>query len=874
MLTNDTDASAGDERAAPSTDERQPRPTPVVEHAAAPGRADALDPQQVWATLRQHYRLVLLLATLVFAGVMGVTLLSRMSFRSVSRLYLGELEESSKSAARSSEEIDLSAGHPGVVGSEMEIIQSRSLVSRAILASGLNVAIAEVGRGAPRYGKWLIARRNPALLDVESEQLRAQETRLTDERAQEQIYQLRFSSRSEYEVWRDDRRLGAGKLGEVLKVPGADLQLVAGEAGSPRPGATYGIVVRPLMDVIDAALASLRVAAPKPSPQSPPVNVLTLEFSWSSPRLAASFLEQLIAAYLAERQAWKVEDAAAAEAFVGNQLATMRSSLDDIQRKLADYRSSNRVVVMDNEAKAMIEQIGKYEEQRVAARLEVAALSDVKRTLKGPNPPVGAFLMGEANDSVLEGMATSLSTARQRLTDLESRFNEAAPELRDQREQVQGQLQSIQNYVSSRASRAQESLGTLDGIIAQYEKRLKTVPGAELGLAQLSRESDVYSRTYSYLLERQQQTAIIKASTLSKNRVLDAPQAPYREDSPKLLLRLASAPLGLLLGVVLVLGRAFFASTFQSEADARSVAGRLSVLTVIPRRLRRRGERRGVVGPGSYDVVGADLGSSFTEAFRTLRARLYRVRSGSAGQVLLVTSPREGDGKTTCVLGLAALLAADGKRVLVIDADLRGQNQPSPDSGQPDMPGLREVLRGEHDWADAVQTVKVGAGQFYGIASGGVGPAELLSSRRMAELVNDARQRCDFVLLDAPSFPAVSDALVLAALVDAVISVVRLGNTPRKLAHEHLRGLAASARYLGVVVNDVGQSKPSVRPAKERGHGKAKAAVVTKATFRPARWRGLAWWIGALLLMGAAAAFYSHNMAEATAPAATSRHAG
>jgi uncharacterized protein involved in exopolysaccharide biosynthesis len=251
----------------------------------------------------------------------------------------------------------------------------------------------------------------------------------------------------------------------------------------------------------------------------------------------------------------------------------VRTSLDDIQRRLASYRSNNRVVVMDNEAKAMIEQIGKYEEQRVAARLEAAALSDVQRTLKGANPPVGAFLLGEANDKVLEGMATTLTAARQKLTDLDSRFNEAAPEVRDQRSQVDAQLEAIRNYVSSRAARAQESLGTLSGIINQYEKRLKTVPGAELGLLQLSRESDVYSRTYQYLLERQQQTAIIKASTLSKNRVLDAPQAPHREDSPKLMLRLASAPLGLLLGVVLVLARSLFAGSFQSEADARAALG-------------------------------------------------------------------------------------------------------------------------------------------------------------------------------------------------------------------------------------------------------------------------------------------------------------
>lgn len=838
-----------------------------------PTRAnDALDVHQLWSSLRQNYKLVLLVALAVFAGVMSFTLLSRMNFRSTSRLYLGELDDSSKAASRASEEIDISAGAQGVVGSEVEIIQSRSLVSRAVLASGMNVAVSTVGQTTPRYWHWLLSRRDLSLLSAAAEPLRAEQTVLTDERAREQSYVLRFGSETEYEVWRDERRLGGGKLGEVVKVPGADLHLLPNGRG-PRAGSQYAIVVRPLQEVIDAALGSLRVSAPKPSPQSPPVNVLTLEFVSSSPRLAGAFLDRLIAAYLAERQSWKVEDAAAAEAFVSNQLAAMRRSLDDVEHKLADYRSNNRVVVLDNEAKAMIEQIGKYEEQRVAARLEVAALSDVKRTLKGPNPPVGAFMMGEANDTVLEGMASSLSTARQKLTDLQSRFNEAAPDVRDQREQVDAQLESIRNYVSSRSARAQENLSTLNGIIAQYEKRLKTVPGAELGLAQLTRESEVYNRTYSYLLERQQQTAIIKASTLSKNRVLDAPQAPYREDSPKLLLRLASAPLGLLLGVVLVLGRTFFAGTFQSEADARAAAGQVPVFAAVPRRQRRRGERRGLIGPGSFDVVGDDLTCSFTEAFRTLRARLYQSGGNGAARAILITSPNEGDGKTTCALGLAALLAADGKRVLVIDADLRRTNHPpAADADERNVPGLCDVLRGEHDWVDAVRTVKAGAGQFYVVGSGGTGPAELLSSRRMAELIDDARGRCDFVLVDAPSFPAVSDGLVLSSLVDSVLSVVRLGNTRRKLALEHLRGLTSPGRPLALVVNDVGESRPSARTAKQAARTKATQPTTPN---RAPRWRGLAWWVGALLfLTGATAAFYSRELLEATARAMTSWHAG
>jgi uncharacterized protein involved in exopolysaccharide biosynthesis/Mrp family chromosome partitioning ATPase len=776
---------------------------------APTGRADTFDVRQLWSTLRQHSGFVIATGVVVFAAVMAVTLLSPMSFRAVSRLYLGELEEGANRAPRSKDEIDLSNGSQGVVGSEVEIIQSRSLVAKAILDSGLNVVITATDKPSPRFGQWLLSRRDATRVDVAGQELRVRDARLSGESAREQSYTLRFVSEREFEAQREDGRVGLGQLGEMIELPGASFRLLAGEQRKPVRGSEYVVTVRPLMVVVDEALRALQVSAPRPSPQAPPVNVLTLEFSSGSPRMAASFLERLVAAYLAERQAWKVEDATAAEAFVGKQLETMRASLDDVQKKLAEYRANNRVVVMDNEAKALIEQIGKYEEQRVAARLEVAALGEIKRTLKDPNAPVGAFLLGEAQDSVLEGMATSLSTARQKLTDLETRFNESAPDVRDQREQVAAQLDTVKNYVSSRAARAQESLGTLNSIIGQFEARLKTVPGAELGMAQLVRETDVYERTYSYLLERQQQMAIVKAAKLSKNRVLDAPQAPYREDSPKLLLRLASAPLGLLLGAVMVLLTRVLSSKLQSEADARTFCAGAPIFARVPLRLRRKGERRGLAGPGSLDVLGSDTTSSFTEAFRTLRTHLKRsLPANGQGRVILITSPSAGDGKTTCALALAASLAADGKRVVVVDADLRQPNHPGPPTIGDDWQslGLRDVLAGDCGWGEALQPVRVDAGMFYSVPAGGKAAPELLGSERMGELLKDARLRCDYVLLDAPSFPDSSDALLLAGSADLVLSVFRLDNTARKAAHEHVRGLSVAARSFAVLLNQVGVS--------------------------------------------------------------------
>jgi tyrosine-protein kinase Etk/Wzc len=375
--------------------------------------------------------------------------------------------------------------------------------------------------------------------------------------------------------------------------------------------------------------------------------------------------------------------------------------------------------------------------------------------------------------------------------------------VKEQRAQVTAQLQTIENYVSSRLARSQEGLSTLDQIIDKFEDRLKTVPEAELGLAKLAREAEVYSRVYSYLLERQQQTAIIKASKVSKNRVLDQPEIAYREDTPKLWLRLASAPLGLLFGVLLVLLRGAFTGTLQNEGDVRRSITRLPIYARVPRRLLAARKARGHELATPFDVLAGNFNFEFVEAFRTLRANLEYSRAGAARQVILITSPNPGDGKTTCTLSLAAVLAASGQHVLVVDADLRKQTHHVLEGHTPGV-DLRTMLSGDCQWQDIVRPVAVSVGEFDSIVAGGMAPVELLSSARMMRFLAEARSTYDFVLLDTPSYPLVSDALILSNAADCVLSVLRMEHTSRKLAADHVFKLCSRAELCALILNDLG----------------------------------------------------------------------
>jgi tyrosine-protein kinase Etk/Wzc len=771
-----------------------------------PAALGGIDARQAWQVLRQRQRLVLGIAALVFAAVMGFTLLAGMQFQATGRLYLGELND--KPQTRKTDE-DFLGGERGDVYSEIEIVRSRSLVEQAVLASALNVRISPEGSSPLRYWRWRWSRRDPALLDLTANAISAAQTVPRSRLQETQVVDVRFNDATHYGVWTEDgRHLGDGQLGVPCDVGPVHLVLAAGARGGPQPTAAYELKIDPLEETLLDVEKNLQVTAAKVATATEPVKVLTLEFTNPSPERAAAFLKHLIQGYLRARQSWKTEDASAAEVFVSVQLEEIKRSLDASQRKLAEFRASHQSVAQSSQANSVVEQLANFQQQRLHAQLQESSFHEIQQALRQATPALETFLvgetpMGEIQDSVLKGIAENLLDAQRTLADLTGRVYEDAPAVVLARARVANQLETARAYVATRLARAQEQVRVLNGVIEQYEAKLQAVPGAELGLAAIERESEVYSRMYTYLLERQQQTQILKASTISKNRILDSPQPPVRESSPKLALRAASALLGLLLGAILVIAQALWSSALRSESEVRMLT-RSPVFASIPTQQPLPGAAR-PGAPPLFDLLARSAEAvGFAEAFRTLRTNLYDAQPPGQGAVLLVTSAAPADGKTTTALSLAAILAADRKQVLVIDADVRKPSHHRLAGHEPE-PGLFELLeRGADEYADPaalMHAVHVTGGSFDALSAGIDAPIELLSDPGLPQLMLRLRERYDYIIIDSPSFPLVSDALMLTKHADLVVSVVRLGRTPRKVAEQHITTLAAKSSAHALVIN-------------------------------------------------------------------------
>jgi capsular exopolysaccharide synthesis family protein len=225
----------------------------------------------------------------------------------------------------------------------------------------------------------------------------------------------------------------------------------------------------------------------------------------------------------------------------------------------------------------------------------------------------------------------------------------------------------------------------------------------------------------------------------------------------------------------------------------------LGLIPAVPSKVRRR---MGQAGNAAVYRIDRDKKpqSALPNAFATLRTSvLFRGRE-NAPRSILVTSSRPGEGKTTVSVNLALSLALLGRRVLLIDADVR---RPCVHRAfaLPNHEGLTTYLSGDKDWRTYVHNLK--SEGISVLPSGPPSPnsAELLSTSRLKQLIAEATESFDFVIVDSPAlFINIADARILSEAVEGSVFVVRSGFTPREIA---LRALDHARNLIGVVLNDL-----------------------------------------------------------------------
>lgn len=391
-----------------------------------------------------------------------------------------------------------------------------------------------------------------------------------------------------------------------------------------------------------------------------------------------------------------------------------------------------------------------------------------------------------------------------------------------ERVRIDGALASLRAraaiHLESRLSGLEASERALTAELERYQASLGELPEEQRRIADPLRRLAAHSAIVQFLLEKQQEAEITRASTMANAEFIDKATPPWVRNSPSVPLHAAA---GLVLGLLAALGLAFAKETLAPGIFTSSeleLATELPVLGVIPHF--RRGRYR-VRGAGSDFVPLRDDPEGISaEAVRSLRASLKFLITGDPPvQVLAATSCTPGEGKSLTNIDLALAFARAGRRVLLIDCDLR---RPSVHRylRLERSPGLAEVLEGRVEFTQVVRRDVLERLDVLTAGEQPRTPSDLLEGDAFVQLVSAAKLHYDLVVCDVPPAFAVADVESMANCLDGMLLVVHSNRVSGQLVASVVRRLRQSGvRLLGAVLNGVGTSIANGRYGDGYGYG-------------------------------------------------------
>jgi succinoglycan biosynthesis transport protein ExoP len=558
----------------------------------------------------------------------------------------------------------------------------------------------------------------------------------------------------------------------------------------------------------------------------PTLNTELVKISFST--IDPGFSEQLAnahaAAFIRQNLETRFELTREAREFLDKKLVELKVKVAQSEEALNRFRKTNGVVSVEGNENIVLDRMIDLNRRLTEARAKRIELESLSRITKDKN--LGNLSQIIDNNMIvqLKGRVETLEAEQARLSTIFTSNHPRVMELNNQVNQARQRLNvEIRNVVRAidsdyAAARAREA--SLQAEAERQQQSALNLKELAVQHTLLQGEFEANRTIYANVLKRLNETSVSTDSPLSSIQIVEPAERPLGPSSPQTERNLILASvLGLFLGVGIAFIIEYSNSTLRTPDEVwRTVA--VPTLGSIPhwRSLRRREykyDRLPKTSPlrflapsndGESPLLSQTLVASqhpfslISESYRAIRSGLLLTQRDHPLQVVLLTSARPTEGKTSVTLNLAITLAQSGRKVVVIDADLRAGNCHSL-LGLSNRYGLVHLLNDGLTLDAVLQRTAVDG--LYFIPRGAVphNPTDLLASERMSEVLQSLREHFDLVLIDSPPAIAVSDAVVLAVQCDGVLLVLRAHKTPPVAVQRLIERLeAVGGRILGTVL--------------------------------------------------------------------------
>ncbi|MDH5820432.1 polysaccharide biosynthesis tyrosine autokinase [Acinetobacter pseudolwoffii] len=347
-------------------------------------------------------------------------------------------------------------------------------------------------------------------------------------------------------------------------------------------------------------------------------------------------------------------------------------------------------------------------------------------------------------------------------------------------------------------------LAAINKKIAELDGTLKRLPELQRQYLQLFREVEVKQQLYTGLLNSYQQLRIAKAGEIGNVRIVDTAVEPIQPIKPKKLqILILSIFLGGFLGTLLALLRNMMRSGIKDAAQIENELD-LPVYATVPRSLTQASRNNLLNKRKNIPILAVkDSGDIAIESLRSMRTAIHFALMNASNNVIALSGPAPEIGKSFITVNLATILAQGGKRVLVIDGDLRRGYLHKYFNAEV-QPGLAELLNHQNSYEDIVQNSTVENLFFVTRGKSPVNPSELLSTDKFKAFLDQASAHFDHILIDTPPVLAVTDGIIIAQYAGVNLLIARHGKTQiKELEITVNRFEQANVKVNGVILNDV-----------------------------------------------------------------------
>ena len=558
--------------------------------------------------------------------------------------------------------------------------------------------------------------------------------------------------------------------------------------------------------LIDSYLKRLEVNPVRDS------SLMDISFEGQDPALIAKITNTHARLYMEkdlERRSLAIDDATN---WLYQELSKQKERVKESQVSLQKFKAEHEIISITpleegGEKEAILAQrFSDLDAKLTEAKIEGIELRILRSELKNfsRRPEMMESLPGIIDNPFIRSLKTQYISLFQEYSELSKKFGKNYPKMVQLRSEMESlkdkiglEVKKIAKNINIRYQMARAREESLKESLEEQKRRSLELSQLSIQYGVLKNEVESNQKLYEALLSRVKETDLTGQLRVSNISVVDPAEVPRKPSKPKkgrdILLSFILALMG---GIGLSLFLEYMDNTIKKPEDIERYLD-IPFLGVVGRFKPLANPKKGEL------LIGLDPGSNISESLRNIRTNILFSASSTQLKILLLTSSIKLEGKTFISANLAITMAGLGKRVLLVDADMR-KPRIHQLFGLKKSPGLSDLLVGEAPPKSVIQATHIKNLQVITSGTTSPSPSELLASTTMQSLIRKAKDKFDTVILDSPPVMSVTDPVELATMVDGVVFVIKGGSTPRPPIQRAIQQLSeVEARMLGAILNDV-----------------------------------------------------------------------